>query len=81
MDDFDTLIEIAARLAVKNGKINTAMIQRELAIGFNRSGRIIDQLEQVGIIGVFKYELHREVLIKDILDLNTLLSKLNLNQS
>lgn len=81
MDEFDTLLDAAARIAVENGKISTAMIQRELAIGFNRSGRIINQLEQAGIIGEFKYELHREVLIKNLFDLDNLLSKLNFKQS
>jgi S-DNA-T family DNA segregation ATPase FtsK/SpoIIIE len=65
----DVLFDDAARLIVNNQQGSTSLIQRKMKLGYNRSGRIIDQLEAAGIVGPFSGSKAREVLIKDILSL------------
>ncbi len=67
--DRDVLFEDAARLIVNSQQGSTSLIQRKMKLGYNRSGRIIDQLEAAGIVGPFSGSKAREVLIKDILSL------------
>ncbi|MES2837950.1 MAG: DNA translocase FtsK [Bacteroidota bacterium] len=69
-DDFDpsqrdAFFEEAARLIVQHQQGSTSLIQRRLKLGYNRAGRIIDQLEAYGIVGQFSGSKAREVLIKD----------------
>ncbi len=52
-------------------------MQRKLKIGYNRAGRIIDQLEAAGIVGPFEGSKAREVIIKSELELEQLLSEMN----
>jgi len=61
----DPLFEEAARLIVANQQGSTSLIQRKFSIGYNRAGRIVDQLEVVGIIGPFEGSKARQVLIMD----------------
>lgn len=65
MDDRDALFEDAARLLVGAQQGSTSLIQRKMKIGYNRAGRIIDQLEAAGIVGPFEGSKAREVLIPD----------------
>ncbi|MCK4676587.1 MAG: DNA translocase FtsK 4TM domain-containing protein [Bacteroidales bacterium] len=60
----DELFEDAARLVVQHQHGSTSLLQRKLKIGYNRAGRIIDQLEAVGIVGHFEGSKAREVKIK-----------------
>jgi len=69
----DSFFEEAAKLAVQEQKMSTSLIQRKLKLGYNRAGRIIDQLEAAKIIGPFNGISGREVLIKDMTDLNIFL--------
>ena len=62
----DSKFEEAARLVVHNQQGSTSLIQRKLALGYNRAGRIVDQLEFAGILGPFEGSKAREVLITDI---------------
>lgn len=64
-EDRDTLFEEAARLIVLHQQGSTSLIQRKLKLGYNRAGRIIDQLEQAGIVGQFEGSKAREVLYPD----------------
>lgn len=64
-DDRDPLFEDAARLIVMHQQGSTSLIQRKLKLGYNRAGRIIDQLEASGIVGPFEGSKAREVLIPD----------------
>ncbi len=64
-DDLDVLFEEAARLIVVHQQGSTSLIQRKFSIGYNRSGRIMNQLEVTGIVGTIKGSFPREVLIKD----------------
>ncbi|EFK57242.1 DNA translocase FtsK 4TM domain-containing protein [Sphingobacterium spiritivorum] len=65
MDDRDQLFEDAARLIVMHQQGSTSLIQRKLKLGYNRAGRIIDQLEAAGIVGPFEGSKAREVLYPD----------------
>ena len=63
--DRDVLFEDAARLVVASQQGSTSMIQRKLKLGYNRAGRIVDQLEAAGILGQFEGSKARQVLITD----------------
>lgn len=65
VNERDALFEEAARLIVMHQQGSTSLIQRKLKLGYNRAGRIIDQLEAFGIVGNFEGSKAREVLIKD----------------
>ncbi len=77
LSDRDTMFEEAARTIVAHQQGSTSLIQRKLKLGYNRAGRIIDQLEAAGIVGPFEGSKAREVLIKDEYALEQLLSELN----
>jgi DNA segregation ATPase FtsK/SpoIIIE, S-DNA-T family len=61
----DSLFEDAARVVVISQQGSTSLIQRKLKLGYNRAGRLIDQLEHAGIVGAFEGSKAREVLIPD----------------
>lgn len=65
MRDRDSMFEEAARLVVLHQQGSTSLIQRKLKLGYNRAGRIIDQLEAAGIVGPFEGSKAREVLFPD----------------
>jgi S-DNA-T family DNA segregation ATPase FtsK/SpoIIIE len=73
----DALFEDAARLIVLHQQGSTSLIQRKLKLGYNRAGRLIDQLEAAGIVGPFEGSKAREVLIKDDYSLEQLLKELD----
>lgn len=64
-EERDALFEDAARVIVMHQQGSTSLIQRKLKLGYNRAGRIIDQLEAAGIVGPFKGSKAREVLMPD----------------
>lgn len=74
----DSLFEEAARLVVSTQQGSTSGIQRRFSIGYNRAGRIIDQLEAAGIVGQFEGSKARQVLIPDELSLEQFLKDLDL---
>ncbi len=61
----DKLFDEAARLIVQSQQGSTSLIQRKLNLGYNRAGRIMDQLEAAGIVGPFEGSKARQVLISD----------------
>ncbi len=73
----DPLFEDAARVVVQNQQGSTSLIQRKLSIGYNRAGRIIDQLEAAGIVGPFEGSKARQVLIPDEYTLEQLLREMD----
>lgn len=75
--DRDALFEEAARIIVTHQQGSASLLQRKLKLGYNRAGRIVDQLEAAGIIGPFEGSKAREVLIKDQLTLEEKLGKKN----
>ena len=72
----DTMFEDAARMVVASQQGSTSMIQRKFAIGYNRAGRIMDQLEAAGIVGPFEGSKARQVLVIDDMHLDNILSNL-----
>ena len=76
MQHLDPLFEDAARLIVINQSGSTSLIQRKFAIGYNRAGRLMDQLEKAGVVGVAMGSKPREVLIQDEMSLTNLLNNL-----
>jgi len=75
--DKDPMFEEAARLIVAHQQGSTSLIQRKMKLGYNRAGRIIDQLEAAGIVGPFEGSKAREVKIKDPVALEQYLNDLN----
>ncbi|MCB9276474.1 MAG: DNA translocase FtsK [Lewinellaceae bacterium] len=67
--DLDEMVEDAARLIVQSQHGSTSMIQRRLKLGYNRAGRIMDQLEALGVVGPSEGSKAREVLIYDEIEL------------
>lgn len=74
--DRDPLFDDAARLIVLHQQGSTSLIQRKLKLGYNRAGRIVDQLEAAGIVGPFEGSKAREVLVQDEASLERLLNNL-----
>ena len=80
LENRDALFDDAARLVVNQQTGSTSNIQRRMKIGYNRAGRIIDELEAAGIVGPFEGSKARQVIIKNELELDELLNKLNNNE-
>jgi S-DNA-T family DNA segregation ATPase FtsK/SpoIIIE len=72
----DVMFDDAARVLVTFQQGSTSLIQRKMKLGYNRAGRIIDQLEGAGIVGPFEGSKAREVLIKDMQHLEEVLRNL-----
>ncbi|HET9503762.1 MAG TPA: DNA translocase FtsK 4TM domain-containing protein [Hymenobacter sp.] len=76
LSERDSMFEEAARCIVLHQQGSTSLIQRKLKLGYNRSGRIVDQLERAGIVGPFQGSKQRDVLIPDEYQLEQLLNSL-----
>jgi S-DNA-T family DNA segregation ATPase FtsK/SpoIIIE len=74
--DRDSLFEDAARLIVQNQMGSTSLIQRRMKLGYNRAGRLMDQLEAAGIVGPSQGSKARDVLIKTEADLERHLAEI-----
>lgn len=75
-DEYDPLFREAAQLVVSSQQGSTSMLQRKFKLGYNRAGRIMDQLENSGIVGGFDGRKNREVKIKDTATLEQMLNAL-----
>jgi DNA segregation ATPase FtsK/SpoIIIE, S-DNA-T family len=73
--DRDSMFEDAARIVVIHQQGSASLLQRKLKLGYNRAGRIVDQLEAAGIIGPFEGSKARQVLIPDEHSLEQLLNR------
>ena len=74
--NLDPFFEEAAHAIVLSQQGSTSMIQRRFSIGYNRAGRLMDQMEEAGIVGAAQGSKPREVLIQDENQLNNLLAQL-----
>jgi len=72
----DPMFDEAAKLVVQHQQGSTSLIQRKLSIGYNRAGRIIDQLEAAGVVGPFEGSKARDVLCSDFIALEQILKSL-----
>jgi hypothetical protein len=77
-EKWDPLLKEAARLVVIHQQGSTSLIQRHFSIGYNRAGRIMDQLEKINIVSAAIYSKPREVLAVDEEDLNYRFKEFNL---
>ncbi|MCO6499167.1 MAG: DNA translocase FtsK 4TM domain-containing protein [Vicingus serpentipes] len=75
-EDRDDLFDDAARTLVQHQQGSASLLQRKMKIGYNRAGRLIDQMEEAGIIGPFEGSKARQVLISDLDTLEQLLESL-----
>lgn len=76
LSDRDPLFDEAARLIVIQQQGSTSLIQRKFAIGYNRAGRLMDQLQAAGVVGPFEGSKARQVLMQDEYSLEQLLNAL-----
>ena len=74
VDERDSMFNEAARVIVTNQQGSASLLQRKLKLGYNRAGRLIDQMEDAGIVGPFEGSKPRQVLISDLNSLESLLS-------
>ncbi len=74
IEDRDSMFNEAAKVIVSNQQGSASLLQRKLKLGYNRAGRLIDQMEDAGIVGPFEGSKPRQVLISDLNSLETLLS-------
>ncbi len=65
-EDFDQLLPDAARLVITHQQGSTSLIQRKMKLGYNRAGRIMDQLEILGVVGPFTGSKARDVMFHDL---------------
>lgn len=72
----DALFDEVARMVVASGVGSTSNIQRKFNLGYNRAGRLMDQLEGAGIVGPQEGSKPREVIVKDLMALEQLLERL-----
>jgi S-DNA-T family DNA segregation ATPase FtsK/SpoIIIE len=75
----DELFEDAARIIVATQQGSTSLLQRKLKLGYNRAGRIIDQLEAAGIVGSFEGSKAREVKVANEMALEQFLKDLRMD--
>ncbi|WP_457654297.1 DNA translocase FtsK 4TM domain-containing protein [Rhodocaloribacter sp.] len=72
-EERDDLFEEAARIIVRSGQGSVSLLQRKLSVGYSRAARIVDQLEDAGIVGPFEGSKARQVLVDDEFQLDELL--------
>jgi S-DNA-T family DNA segregation ATPase FtsK/SpoIIIE len=77
LSERDKMFDDAARVIVQHQQGSASLLQRKLKLGYNRAGRIIDQLEAAGIVGTFEGSKAREVLIKDPVSLEERLKEMS----
>jgi DNA segregation ATPase FtsK/SpoIIIE, S-DNA-T family len=80
-EDRDDLFEEAAKIVVMTQQGSASMLQRKLKLGYNRAGRLVDQLEAAGVIGPFEGSKARKVLIPDDIALEQFLKSIRPNNS
>ncbi len=76
LEDIDELFEAAAKVIVLHQQGSVSLLQRKLKIGYNRAGRIVDQLYNAGIVGPYQGSTARDVLVEDEEELEQVLDEL-----
>ncbi len=76
LSERDKMFDDAAKLVVQFQQGSASFLQRKLKLGYNRAGRIVDQLEAAGIIGPFEGSKAREVLVKDMSQLDEIIQRI-----
>ncbi|NBB77009.1 MAG: DNA translocase FtsK, partial [Bacteroidetes bacterium] len=78
LDDIDELFKDAAKIVVLHQQGSVSLLQRKLKIGYNRAGRIIDQLYNADVVGPFQGSTARDVKIQDEEDLREIFDELGI---
>jgi S-DNA-T family DNA segregation ATPase FtsK/SpoIIIE len=73
VEETDELFDEAARIIVQHQQGSVSLLQRKMAVGYTRAARIVDQLEEAGIVGPFVGSKARDVLVPDLEQLDALL--------
>lgn len=81
LENRDSMFDEAARIVVQHQQGSASLLQRRLKLGYNRAGRLVDQLEAAGIIGPFEGSKARQVLITDMMALEQFLKNINGNNT
>ncbi len=76
--EYDKILRQAAELIVNHQSGSSSLLQIKFTLGYNRAGKIIDQLEGLNIVGEFLGAKPREVKVKNLKELNEVLKPLNL---
>jgi len=76
MNKLDPMLRDAAQLIITHQQGSTSLIQRKFSIGYNRAGRIMDQLERIGVVGPAQGSKPRDVLCQTEMDLDMIMSNL-----
>jgi S-DNA-T family DNA segregation ATPase FtsK/SpoIIIE len=76
LEDIDDMFETAAKVVILHQQGSVSLLQRKLKIGYNRAGRIIDQLFNAGIVGPYQGSTARDVLVQDEEELQEILDGL-----
>ena len=76
MNKLDPMLKEAAQLIISSQQGSTSLIQRKFSIGYNRAGRIMDQLERIGVVGPAQGSKPRDVLVQTGMELEVLMSNL-----
>ena len=79
MAHLDPMFADVAKMVVGQNAGSTSLIQRKFSIGYNRAGRLMDQLERAGIVGPQQGSKPRDVLISDLITLDSILNTLGVN--
>ena len=79
MNNLDPMFGEVAKMIVSQNVGSTSLIQRKFSIGYNRAGRLMDQLERAGIVGPQQGSKPREVLITDFITLDSILKSFGIN--
>ncbi len=80
LSERDKMFDEAARIIVQHQQGSASLLQRKLKLGYNRAGRIVDQLEVAGIIGPFEGSKSRDVMVKDMVHLEEILNSIKNKQ-
>jgi S-DNA-T family DNA segregation ATPase FtsK/SpoIIIE len=76
MNKLDPMLKEAAQLIITHQQGSTSLIQRKFSIGYNRAGRIMDQLERIGVVGPAQGSKPRDVLMQTGVELDIAMSNL-----
>ena len=66
----DELLKQAIEITIENGSGSTSLLQRKLILGYNRAGRLMDEMERLGVVGKMDGTITRQLLVKSIDEVN-----------
>ena len=70
LNKMDELLKQAIEITIENGSGSTSLLQRKLLLGYNRAGRLMDEMERLGVVGKMDGTITRQLLVKSIDEVN-----------